>query len=473
MLGFIQNWFAPRANPIGVDFGSDCLRLAQVQFVNGEPRLIAAASADVPTHVRSSQSARLAFFVETTRDLLAQGRFQSRQAVLALPAAAMHIQHLRMARLSDEETRKALAWEARGKLPIDPSQALLRHIIAGEVYHDQEPQNEVIVMAASRQFIEQFLASAAKARLDVIGMNVEPKALVDCFGHIYRRKTDAETVNCFLDIGLSSSRAVIARGQQIFFARTIPIGGEHFNRAVAMAMRISMEEAKLLRIKLCHSQVPGTVGEDGRRAISVADLPPGDATEQTPDASGGGQETDSALPLLDAGLQACSRHVRETAQLRAAIQAGGAAPARPLTAAEHAAAELAQQARQVEQACREPLKKLAAELDLCRRYYESTFPSAPVQRLIFVGGEARQRALCQHIAREMGLAAQVGDPLVRMGRISDVGMESGIDRRQPQPGWAVAIGLSLGPVHVGELPPAGSATSGRAASQATATGSGV
>jgi hypothetical protein len=34
---------------------------------------------------------------------------------------------------------------------------------------------------------------------------------------------------------------------------------------------------------------------------------------------------------------------------------------------------------------------------------------------------------------------------VRMGRTSDVGVESGIDRRQPQPSWAVAIGLSMGP----------------------------
>ena len=56
-----------------------------------------------------------------------------------------------------------------------------------------------------------------------------------------------------------------------------------------------------------------------------------------------------------------------------------------------------------------------------------------MDRLIFIGGEARQRGLCQHVAREMGLAAQVGDPLVRMGRISEVGIESGIDRRQPQP----------------------------------------
>src|SRR5439155_21815446 len=112
------------------------------------------------------------------RDLRAQGNFRSRQAVLAMPASAMYIQHLRMAKLDDNETRKALPWEARGKLPIDPSQALMRHLIAGEVYQDQEPKNEVIVMAAAREFVNQLLASAAKARLDVIGMNVEPKAIV-------------------------------------------------------------------------------------------------------------------------------------------------------------------------------------------------------------------------------------------------------------------------------------------------------
>ena len=99
----------------------------------------------------------------------------------------------------------------------------------------------------------------------------------------------------------------------------------------------------------------------------------------------------------------------------------------------------------INQAIREPLYKLIGELDLCRRYYEATFQNKPVDRLIFVGGEARQRGVCLQIARELGLAAQIGDPITRMGRISDIGIETGIDRRQPQPDWAVAIGLSMGP----------------------------
>lgn len=428
MFSFVQNWFAARgANPIGIDFGTDCLRMAQVQITSsGEPRLLAAASADVPSHARHDASARANFFVETARDLLAQGRFHGRQAVLALPASSMFIQHLRVAKMDDEAMKKALPWEARGKLPIDPNAALMRHVVAGEVYQDQEPRQEVILMAASREGVNQYLAAAARARLDVVGMNVEPKALIDCFAHIYRRKTDAEATSCFVDIGNTATRAIIARGGQILFARVIPIGGERFTRAVAEAMNVSAEEAKLLRIKLCCAQPQF---DDAREKQQIAPDSPGSsgATAGAGTGAEGSEEAqvENSLALLSAGMSAHEK---------------------TRSAGQHQVASATPPARAAEQACREPLNRLIEELNSCREYYEATFPNKPVDRLIFVGGEARQRSLCQHVAKQMSLAAQVGDPLVRMGRISDVGIESGIDRRQPQPGWAVAIGLSLGPV---------------------------
>src|SRR5881296_1624824 len=215
MLGLVQSWFAPSGNPIGVDFGSDSLRMAQVEAVDGEFRLVAAASADVPAQMRQDPTARLNFYADTVRDLLTSGNFRGKRAILSLPAASTFIQHLRMPKLEDEELKKALPWEARGKLPIDPSHAVLRHIVAGEIYQDQEPKAEVILMAAARELVNQLLVAATKAKLDIIGMTVEPTALVDCFGHIYRRQEDKTAVSCFVDIGCASSRAVIAQGAQI------------------------------------------------------------------------------------------------------------------------------------------------------------------------------------------------------------------------------------------------------------------
>ena len=425
MFNFVKNTFSgllgTKANPIGIDFGTDSLKMAQVSLEGGEPRLIAAAAAEVPSHVRNNPAARFAFFTETVREMLSTGGFKGRRAILALPAASMHIQHLRLAKMDDEMMKKALPWEARGKLPIDPSQALMRHLIAGEVYHESEPKNEIILMAAARDMVNQLLDAAGKAKLDVVGMSVEPSALVDCFGHIYLRAEDFTAVNCFVDIGCASSRAVIAQGNKILFARTIKIGGEHLTRAVAGHLKLSMEDARMLRLKLCYQQ-PGL--DDAHRKQSV--------------------DNESDAPTAP--------RVNPNSRFRVDGNPNDGGPAATLTV-EHRSAPVtkrgttdpkAQQAL-VEEACREPLNQLAGELDLCRRYYESAFPNKPVDRLIFVGGEAKHRSLCHYIAHEMSLSAQVGDPLIRMGRTTKVGIESGLDRRQSQPGWAVAIGLSLGP----------------------------
>ena len=446
MLPFVQSLFNPASSPIGVDFGSDCLRMAQVEFADGEYQLTAAASADVPLHVRNDANARFAFFAETVRDLLIQGNFRGRRAVLNLPASMMHIQHLRLPKMDDEALKKALPWEARGKLPFDPSQAVLRHLIAGEIYHDQEPKYEIILMAARRDLVDMYLAAAKKARLDLVGMNIEAKAIVDCFSKIYNRSSDTEPATCYVDIGCAATRAVIAKAGKIQFARVVPIGGDHFSRAVASAMRISLDEARQMRVKLAGGAVP-----DERVAKTTIATPeplvpsrmPGDASPE-----GGSEELleGTGFALLNAGVAAAERREPKgnvaTAVAEAPRPAVQAAPA-----AETQVGGVSPLDRdRVDQACREPLTRLVEELSLCRRYYEAAFHNQPVQRLIFVGGEANQRGLCQHIAREMGVAAQVGDPLARMAKSSPAGLEEYIDRRVAQPAWAVAMGLSMGAV---------------------------
>jgi type IV pilus assembly protein PilM len=464
MLGLVQSWFAPTGNPIGVDFGSDSLRMAQVEPADGEYRLVAAASADVPSPIRQDPSARLNFFADTIRDLLASGNFRGRRAILSLPAASTFIQHLRMPKLEEEDLRKALPWEARGKLPIDPTHAVLRHIVAGEIYQEQEQKNEVILMAASRELVNQLLAAAARAKLDVVGMNVEAKAIVDCFTQIYRRKSDAEATTCYVDIGSSGTRVVISKGAQILFARSIPIGGEHFNRAVANGLKINLEDARVLRIKLCTMQAEAGHAGHAQAGHAKAAGHQGPPPEQQfmsrpkpaarPRQAEESESLESAFPLLGAAMAKAGAQGQGHGQVQrpahGQAQPHPAATARAEARLQHAPhfdgnSELVDKAARVDQALRDPLAKLTEELDLCRRYHESTFHSVPLDRLVFVGGEARHRGLCQNIARSMSLAATIGDPLVRMGRTSDVGVESGIDRRQPQPSWSVAVGLSMGP----------------------------
>lgn len=429
MLSFVQSWFNPASAPIGVDLGSDCLRLAQVEPRDQEHHLAAVAATDVPAHVRNDVPARFAFFAESIGDLLSAGKFQGRRVVLNLPASMIQIQHLRLPKMDDVALKKSLAWEARGKLPFDPSQALLRHIIAGDVFHDQESKYEVILLAARRDLVEQYLSAANKARLTVVGMTVEPKAIVDCFSHVFRRASDKEISTCFIDIGCSATRAVVARDGKIQFARAIPIGGEHFSRAVAAALSIPLDQARQLRIKAAG----GNADEPAAKTIETPAAEIETGNEQSLEGTG--------FALLNAAVSAAERCEPKGSapQTAVALAAPVAAPSEgPITS----------DRRRMDEACQEPLARLTEELSLCRRYYEATFHNQPIQRLIFVGGEANQRGLCQQIAREMGVAAQVGDPLCRMGKTAPASIEGVIDRRLPQPNWAVAVGLSMGGVAV-------------------------
>jgi Tfp pilus assembly PilM family ATPase len=81
---------------------------------------------------------------------------------------------------------------------------------------------------------------------------------------------------------------------------------------------------------------------------------------------------------------------------------------------------------------------------MCLRYHASQHAGRRVDRVIFVGSEAKQRGLCQHIARTLKLPGNMADPLARLAR---TGTEpaTGVDLRQPQPGWAVAMGLCMSP----------------------------
>ncbi len=417
MFGFVKTLFAARPGPIGIDLGTDTIRLAQCTQDGNDWQLSAAACTDVPAGVRDTAESLTSFTIEALRELLAQAKFKGREAILCVPSSELIIQHIRMPRLDDSETKKTLPWELNGKLPLDPQHAVLRHLIAGELQVNNEPKNEVVVMATPKSVVSHLLQIASKAKLDVIGMNVEPKSIVDCFSHVYRRKSDADLTSCYIDIGARTTRVTIARGSHIIFARAISIGGDTFSQAVAASMGIGFEQAKLLRIKLAATPIS--------RPEPIVSRPTQEPVETDESPS-----ENHSFALLGLAPKPDRRHEIEPVAI--------VMPAIP--------DDLAMQQKQVDSACENLVIQLCDELNLCRRYCESTFAQFPVDRLIFIGGEARQRTMCLQIAQKLGLAAQLGDPLVRMGKTTDVGTESGIDPRQPQPAWAVALGLSMGPL---------------------------
>jgi len=349
-----------KTSPIGIDLGSRRVKMVQLRLGGDDAELLAAGAAEVQLDGVKGCQERTALLLQAVRGILRSNPVKGRHCILSLPAQETFVHHVKLPRLSPQQTQEALRMELGSKLPYPVEEAVIQHIVAGEVCAEGEARREVIVVAAPRATLEAYLAMARRAKLDVVGVNIEACAIVECFSRMFRRAEDSARTILFVDLGAASTQVVLSHGGHIVFARNLTSAGQQLDHAVADGMSISIEQAGARRRELQQASSPG-------------------------------RAEDELYRLLD-----------------------------------------------------RPLNALADEVTQCLRYYESVFRNQPIERVIFLGGQAHDKRLCQGLAQRLNLPAQVGDPLSLVKRVAGAATEIGIDRRQPQPDWAVAIGLCLG-----------------------------
>lgn len=347
--------------PIGIDIGSTSIKAAQLRQVDGGFELLAAGAQEIPAAFRSGRDKRMSVLPEMIRDVIHSDDFHGSQCILSLPAEDTFVQHVKLPRVKTDDLSRIVQAELRGKLPYSVEEAEVRHLVVADVPGEPEPKQEVIAIAAPSEVLKAYLAMSRRAKLDVVGINIEPCAIVECFARLFRRSSDGERTLLFIDLGAESTQVVFAHGSRIVFARNLQTGGSMLDRAVAEGLQMSVEEAHALRINLLQGQAGESVEEEVYRRLLD--------------------------PVLDT---------------------------------------------------------LGGELSKCLRYHESIFRSRTIERAIFVGGQAYDKRLCQSLAERLNVPAQVGDPLLRIGRSTDSDTDDQADRREPQPDWAVAVGLSAG-----------------------------
>lgn len=407
-------WVAKNVSPIAVDFGTDTLKLLQVS-TDEQPQLLAAASISIPEGVRKTPQTRMEFVQGVLRDLVRKGGFRGNRVIMSIPTTLTHIQHLRVNK-GEEQLDRPIHAQLQQRFAVDPSALLIRPIVVGEVLADGAAKQEVICIATGRQTVGRLLETASRAKLTVVGIHAEPLAIVESFAHLFRRADDTQRTTMFIDIGAGITKAMITHGTQLVFAKTIQVTAADLANALPSG---SNEQTG-------QSQAEQLAGGDAGAQPEVPDATTADG--QPADGP------DESMALLDAAASAQTATTVAKAALPAAASAD---PQGPGPTAAPASAQVS-----------EMLDCLVDELQLCVGYHASMFQNQTVQKLVFLGGGANDKPVCQHIARSLRIPAQLGDPLARLNRASGASAPVGVDLRQSQPGWAVPLGLCSLPTNL-------------------------
>lgn len=424
--------FSNPAAPIAINFGSASVKLLQLNPANGEggqPSLAAAAELAIPYEAQQNPDDLFIFYECELPGLLRKGRFKGRRVVCSVPDCQTIVQHVQLPNQEGVKRDELVKMQLQMQMGIAPHSAVVRSIDVADLNRAGQSRTETICFAIPRELVMRYISMFAKFKIEVIGVHTGAMSMVRAFDHIHQRKGDENLTTLYIDLGYGGTRIAIAHGTQIVFARSIDIGGQHFDQLIAKqlgcdlhaarAHRLAMDATTWQRPTTAVPQQPSGAGEidnggdDGMARIAAAM-----AKDATP----------TAQPESHGGFTVVEGERRK-----------GNAPPALAVPVEPAEGEL-QPVGRVDPT--ELLDTISDELSMCLRYHHGLFPNRAIDRTILVGGEARQKWLCKHVVRALRLPAQLGDPLARLKSASEPINTPGIDMNQPQPGWATACGLA-------------------------------
>jgi len=331
--------------PIGLDLGSACIRMVQLQQRADGLAATAVASRPLPEQAAIGSDAYHQAVGQAVSDILAGGGFTGRRIVSCLPVAVMHYKNLRLPKMPMTDMAQAVYWDAQERLRSIGQKLATQFVDAGEVRQGDEVRHEIILMAAPEEFIDKHLKSLVKAGLQVDAIECAPPAITRAIHHDHNE--DKSGLHCLsIDVGYSHTQIMITKADHVQFFKSIEVGCEHMDRAIAHQLHVTLAEAAELREQLCATPASAQPSQESN------------ASEQAAQAMAGVAE------------------MRQQAQL----------------------------------AMRSTLNDLGREVALCLRYYGVTFRGVRPSKALLFGGVSHLQPLIDILDHEAGLHCEPADP---------------------------------------------------------------
>ena len=165
---------------------------------------------------------------------------------VALPAAAVITKKILLpAGMSDEDLEYQVESEANQYIPFALEEVNLDFQVLGPAPGNAE-EVEVLLAASRKANVEDRVAAAQAAGLNVIVVDVEPYAAETAFTQIRAQLPDSAEDKCvaLIDIGATVMNVNVLRNGQSIYTRDQQIGGEQLTQQIQSMFGLSAEQAE-------------------------------------------------------------------------------------------------------------------------------------------------------------------------------------------------------------------------------------
>lgn len=239
---------------LGVDIGSQKIKIAEVKLQGREPTITALGIIDTPEGAVDHSGV---YNSDAVGDMLKQvlsmaGASVSHVVVSIAGQASVLVRTLEVPKMNPAELKEHMNWEITRNIPFAESTVVSDFRAFDPV--DPAADNLDVVMAISPQSaIDTIMACVKRAGKQTAAIDVEPLGIARSLAYSYHNDLSGLTV-CIVDIGHKTTSINIYKDGRLLLPRTVPLGGEMITRALADNLGLSFEEAE--QAKIHHGGVP-------------------------------------------------------------------------------------------------------------------------------------------------------------------------------------------------------------------------
>jgi type IV pilus assembly protein PilM len=255
---------------VGLDIGSTAVRAAEMAIGSDLPTVLRAAQVALPPGaVELGEVRQPEMVTDALKELWSRGGFKSREVLLGAGNQRIVVREVTLPFLPEKELRASLGFQVQEFIPMPVDEAVLDYDPIAEFDQDGRQMIQILLVAAQRAMVDLIVHAATAARLEPVGLDLIPFALVRAVGSgdagMDLESTGDEAV---IDIGAHVTNICVHARQVVRFVRILPSGGRDITVAIARGLGIEDEEAEKLKRG---EEVQGLdVAEGKRLALSRA-----------------------------------------------------------------------------------------------------------------------------------------------------------------------------------------------------------
>ena len=242
---------------IGLDIGSTAVRAAELTE-GSPPSVVRAAQVPLPVGaVENGEVRDVGAVAEVLRELWSpqHGGFKARKVWMGVGNQRVVVREIALPSMPEKELRQSLGFQVQEFIPMPVDEAVLDYHLIEELEIEGRPMLRLLLVAAQKAMVDTLVAAATSAKLEPMGLDLVPFALVRAVGAtgagMELETTGGEAV---VDVGAHVTNIVVHAAGETRFVRILPSGGRDITLAIARGMSVEDDVAERLK--------RGDVGED-------------------------------------------------------------------------------------------------------------------------------------------------------------------------------------------------------------------